>query len=277
VVYDWLTKRGIRWRVYHEGIPFFTLMPSWIGPILFDDEHFRSFDQLEEDLAGTPPDDLPQVIFVEPTYQDSPHLGFATDEHAPSGVSNGQEFLMRVYNAVTTSPSFWQGAVLVVDYDEHGGFFDHVSPPPIPTEPPQPGLYPRFETLGVRVPAYVISPFVKPGTVSNSLLDHTSVLKLLGEKFDPAGSYSSVVDARPVESVSAVLSFDQMVVDPPSVPAMDAYLAKRPAAAPLTVPEPNTMLQKAFSEAVANMRQQGAGPDHKKFGPLLQKMNEAGK
>ena len=100
---------------------------------------------------------------------------------------------------------------------------------------------------------------------------------MLGEKFDPAGSYSSVVDARPVESVSAVLSFDQMVVDPPSVPAMDAYLAKRPAAAPLTVPEPNTMLQKAFSEAVANMRQQGAGPDHKKFGPLLQKMNEAGK
>ena len=277
LVYDWLTARGISWRVYHEGIPFFALMLKWIVPILFDEEHFRSFDKLEDDLAGTPPNELPQVIFVEPAYQDAPHLDFATDDHAPSGVSNGQEFLMRVYNAVTTSPSFWRGAVMIVDYDEHGGYFDHVSPPPIPTEPPQPGLYPRFETLGVRVPAYVISPFVQPGLVSQALLDHTSVLKFLGEKFDPAGSYSAVVDSRPVESVSALLNFDNPVLDPPSVPALDAYLAQRPAAAPLTVPAPNTALQKAFSDAVANMRQQGAGPNHPKFGSLLKQMDAAGK
>ena len=184
---------------------------------------------------------------------------------------------MRVYNAVTSTPDFWQGTVMVVNYDEHGGFFDHLSPPAIPTEPPQPGLYPRFETLGVRVPAFVISPFVQPGTVSNALLDHTSVLKFLAERFDAAGSYSPVVDARRVGSVSAMLSFDNPVLDPPAAPAVDSYLAQRSAPPPLTVPEPKTALQRAFSDAVAGMRQQGAGPDHPKFGALLQAMAATGK
>jgi len=274
LVYDWLTAHGVNWRVYHQGIPFFTMMLKWVPEILGDD-HFRSFADLEADLVNTPPDSLPQVIFVEPTYGDAPHLGPSTDDHAPSGISFGQEFLMQVYNAVTASPSFWSNALMLVSYDEHGGFFDHVSPPLIPTAPPQAGLYPQFDSLGVRVPAYVISPFVAPGATSHLLFDHTSILKLLGQKFDSAGSYSTVVDARPVKSVAEALAFDNPISNAPAAPALNAYLAPQPPAPSVTAPAPKTPLQQAFRDSVDEMRRQGAGPDHKKFGPLIQHLDAA--
>jgi phospholipase C len=269
LVYDWLNRHNVSWCVYHQGIPFFTMMPKWTPEILLSN-HFRSFDKFESDLVNTPPDQLPQVIFVEPTYQDAPHLGFSTDQHAPSGVDNGEEFLMQVYNAASNSPSFWAGALLVVDYDEHGGFFDHVSPPMIPTAPPPNATYAQgFASLGVRTPGCVISPFVQQGFVSKAVLDHTSVLKLLGEKFGN-GSYSDVVDPRPVQSLSAVLNFDNPITDPPSAPAIDQYLAARaPMPAGATVPAPDSNLQKGFQVAVSRMRQQGANQNHPKFGKLL--------
>jgi phospholipase C len=274
LVYDWLTAHGVNWRVYHQGIPFFTMMLKWVDEILLSD-HFRSFDDLEGDLMNTPPDQLPQVIFVEPTYQDAPHLGWATDEHAPSGISNGQEFLMQVYNAVTNSRAFWQGAVMIVDYDEHGGFFDHVSPPMISTQPPPNATYTTpFVSLGVRTPGYVISPFVPAGSANHTLLDHISVLKLIGEKFGTNGSYSPVVDARPVQSLSAVLNFDSPITNPPSAPALNNYLAGRPPTPTgATVPAPDTNLQKGFQLAVASLKQNGADNNHPKFGELLAAMD----
>jgi phospholipase C len=269
LVYDWLTARGIKWCVYHQGIPFFTMMPRWIPEILLNN-HFRSFDDFEDDLVNTPPDQLPQVIFIEPTYQDAPHLGFSTDQHAPSGISNGEEFLMQVYNAVTNSPTFWQSALLIVDYDEHGGFFDHVSPPMIPTAAPANAAYTEgFVSLGVRTPACIISPFVQKSYISNARLDHTSVLKLLGEKFGN-GSYSNLVDSRPVQSVSTILNSDNLITDPPSAPALNEYLAARPPKpAGATIPTPNTNLQKGFQAAISNMRQHGGDQNHPKFGELL--------
>ena len=274
LVYDWLTARGVSWRVYHQGIPFFTMMPKWIPQILLTD-HFRDFGQLEGDLMNTPPDQLPQVIFIEPAYQDAPHLGWATDEHAPSGISSGQEFLMQTYSAVTNSRAFWQGVVMVVDYDEHGGFFDHVSPPLIPTNPPPNAAYNTpFVSLGVRTPGYVISPFVEAGSVSHALLDHTSVLKLIGEKFGNEGSYSPLVDARPVQSLSAVLNFNNPIATPPSAPALDKYLTGRPPTPTgATVPVPDTKLQAGFQNAIQNLKQEGADVDHPKFGKLLEAMD----
>ncbi len=212
------------------------------------------------------------MIFIEPTYGDAPHLGRSTDDHAPSGISDGQEFLMQVYNAVTATPSFWRSSVLIVTYDEHGGFFDHVSPPLIPTDPPPGASYTPFESLGVRTPAYVISPFVKPCPV-HSLFDHTSVLKFLGEKFGANGSYSSLVDARPVESVSATLDFANPILVSPPVPAVNDYLNQRPPApAGATVPAPDNELKESFRQGTEEMKRKGGGPDHPKFGTLLQQI-----
>lgn len=270
LVYDWLNRQGISWRVYHQEIPFFSIMPKWLPSILFS-SNFKCFEDLESDIRNTPPNQLPQVIFVEPTYQDAPHTGTATDDHAPDGVSNGQEFLMQVYKAVTASPDFWQGVLLVVDYDEHGGFFDHVPPALIETAAPDGATWSAgtFKSLGVRTPAFIISPFVQAGSVSHNLLDHTSVLKLLAERFG-GGSYSPQVDHRAVGSISHLLDFTNPIIPAPAPPVMDAYLASRPAA-PLGVvtPPTDTALQQAFSNVIANMKQQGADASHPKFGQLL--------
>ena len=181
---------------------------------------------------------------------------------------------MQVYNAVTNSRAFWQGAVMIIDYDEHGGFFDHVSPPMISTQPPPNATYTTpFGSLGVRTPGYVISPFVQSGSVNHTLLDHISVLKLMGEKFGN-GSYSPVVDARPVQSLSAVLDSASPIVTPPSAPALDKYLAGRPPTPTgATVPTPDTNLQKGFQTAVTNLKQKGADVNHPKFGKLLAAMD----
>jgi phospholipase C len=276
LVYDWLTEHKVSWRVYHQGIPFFTMMPKWVPDILLNDR-FRSFDDMEGDLMSTPPDQLPSVIFVEPTYQDAPHLGWSTDNHAPSGINNGQEFLMQVYNAVTNSPAFWRGTLLIVDYDEHGGFFDHVSPPMIRTDPPPDASYTEpFISLGVRTPGYVISPFVRPDSVNHAVLDHISVLKLIGEKFGLNGKYSPLVDARGVQSLSTVLDFDNPMNDPPAPPSLDAYLAARqPAPEGATVPQPNTRLQRGFRQAAAGLQRGGADANHAKFGKLIAGLGDA--
>src|SRR5450759_2495172 len=84
LVYDWLDAHNISWCVYHQGIPFFTMMLHWIPRILASD-HFRPFSQFEVDMANTPPAKRPKVVFIEPAYGDSPHLGRCTDDHAPSG------------------------------------------------------------------------------------------------------------------------------------------------------------------------------------------------
>jgi hypothetical protein len=96
--------------------------------------------------------------------------------------------------------------MLVVSYDEHGGFFDHFPPPTIRTES-RDGSYPAFDSLGVRVPGFVVSPFVSKRSVYSGVLDHTSVLKMLGDKFG-GGSYSADVDARAVRSLTEALDLD---------------------------------------------------------------------
>ena len=118
------------------------MMLRWIPDILRE-EHFRPLARLYDDVENEPPGEFPQVIFVEPAYTDAPHIGVACDDHAPSAIKGGQEFLLEVYRALTRVPDVWKGAVMVVTYDEHGGFFDHVSPPALRTEPPPGALYQR--------------------------------------------------------------------------------------------------------------------------------------
>ena len=166
------------------------------------------------------------MIFIEPIYSDAPHVGPACDDHAPAGIKAGQEFLFEAYRALRRSRDVWRRSVMVVTYDEHGEFFDHVSPPAVVTEPPPNAFYTdRFESLGIRVPAMVISPFVKPGSVHHGVLDHTSILKFIGEVFGGGHGYSAAVDARPVGSVMDVLDNPAGGRPPPPPPPMTDYIA----------------------------------------------------
>jgi phospholipase C len=82
--------------------------------------------------------------------------------------------------------------MLVVTYDEHGGFFDHV--PPLKISTTINGT--RISATGVRVPTFIISPYVKPGSVFTGLLDHTSLLQLLDDRFVKGEGYSIEVNQR---------------------------------------------------------------------------------
>ena len=269
LVYDWLTRNNIRWRVYHEDLPFFAMMPRWIPDILRE-EHFRPFGRLYDDVLNEPPGDFPQVIFIEPKYTDAPHIGPSSDDHAPSAIKGGQEFLLEVYRSMARVPDVWNGTVMVVTYDEHGGFFDHVSPPLLQTDPPPGAAYQKpFKSLGVRVPAFVISPFVKPKTVFNGLLDHVSILKFIGQKHGANGSYSDLVDRRGVGSVQDVLDAAASPRAAPGIPSLVPYLQKQPASAgfvPGTMPR--NQIQQGFQRALDTIRAAPAKPVGK-FADLL--------
>jgi phospholipase C len=257
------SDHGIKWRVYHEELPFYAMMLKWV-PRLFDEDHFRPLEQLSLDMANEPPDDFPSVIFVEPAYTDAPHLGAASDDHAPSAVKGGQAFLQEVYRDVTSDPDKWSGTVLIVTYDEHGGFFDHISPPALRTDPPEGVSYPPFETLGVRVPAFVISPFVKQGSVFNGRLDHTSILKFIGQKFDKGRHYSPEVDTRQVGSVIDALDLPEGGRDAPVIDTLQGYLAKEAQPAGFTPgSSPDSTLQSAFQRALDEVRVTPGQPSDK--------------
>jgi phospholipase C len=114
-----------------------------------------------------------------------------------------------VYEALSTGAA-WNNLVAFITYDEHGSFFDHVRPPAMATAAPSQALYnDGFKTLGVRVPGIVVSPFVRTASLCEEILDHTSILKFLGEKFD-AGRYTDLVDNRAVENASVALD-DQLL------------------------------------------------------------------
>jgi phospholipase C len=94
-----------------------------------------------------------------------------------SDVRNGQDFLNRVYTAVTNSPN-WPNTVMVINYDEWGGFFDHV-PPTIAPVPPADAALGSDGLRGFRTPAMLISPWSRRGAVVHGLYDHTSVLNMI--------------------------------------------------------------------------------------------------
>jgi phospholipase C len=228
LAYDWLDDHHVRWRVYHQGFfPFFSMMPRWSSQIVLSDK-FRRFEQLAIDVKLEPEATRPSVIFVEPKYTDSPHMGEGTDDHSPSSVLGGQQLLLDIYKALISNPVRWRRTVMILTYDEHGGFFDHVQPLPIVTKCPN-GKYPDFSSSGVRVPGLVISPLVTAGRIYSRNLDHVSILKLLGQKFGQ-GSYSAEVDARGVGSVLDTLDLDaprQIIPQPPDrsiVPAVAPYV-----------------------------------------------------
>ncbi len=143
---------------------------------LFIDEDAASF--LEDAARGR----LPAVSWIDPNFKDLNLVGSPpNDDHPPSDVQQGQELVLLVYNALATSPQ-WDKTLLLVVYDEHGGFFDHVAPPEHPPDD-DPKTFARY---GVRVPALVVSPWVAERKVSHTLYDHATIIRTILGRFCPA-------------------------------------------------------------------------------------------
>ncbi len=179
-IFEALDRRGLGWRVYH-GDPFPQVAALSVMDLKTMQSHFRGVDELREDLADE--DGAPAYVFIEPNYVllEPPLFDFrcGNSQHPTDDVARGEALVRQVYEAVRQSPH-WESSLLVITYDEHGGFYDHVVPPEaVPpgdvTDPVNNGHGFRFDRLGVRVPAVVVSPWV-PAVVDHTRYDHSSLL-----------------------------------------------------------------------------------------------------
>jgi phospholipase C len=165
-IWDVLAEHGVKGRYYRRNFSFLGLWGTRYTRIT------RSFaDFLRACRTGS----LPAVAYVEPAYT-LPVFGLGTDDHPPSDIRAGEWFLSQVYSAVTTGP-LWPRTLLVITFDEWGGFFEHVPPDHAPD------VNPLHSLRGFRVPTLLVSPFARRGHVDHGVYDHASILRLIEWRF----------------------------------------------------------------------------------------------
>jgi len=169
-IWDRLAAKSIPARYYCGNVSFLLLWNNKYASITKTQSQF---------FADCKAGKLPAVSFIDPnlTFVDEgPQSGIWNDDHPHADIRAGEYFLSTIYNAVTRGP-LWPRTLLVVTFDEWGGFFDHV-PPGV-----APDVDPRYERRGFRVPTLLVSPYARRGYVSNEVYDHTSILKLIEWRF----------------------------------------------------------------------------------------------
>ncbi|KAL3678449.1 hypothetical protein R1sor_021405 [Riccia sorocarpa] len=181
-IFESISDAGLSWGVYYQNIPatlFFQDLRKLKNVAKFKD--YSLFFKLHAKMGL-----LPNYVVLEQRYFDSKVLP-ANDDHPSHDVAEGQKFIKEVYETLRASPQ-WKEMLLLITYDEHGGFYDHV-PTPVKNVPSPDGLvgpspyYFAFDRLGVRVPTIAISPWINKGTVvhgpngptPDSEFEHSSV------------------------------------------------------------------------------------------------------
>jgi len=186
-IFNSLSAAGISWIDYYTTFPSGTTAELYpVFDTLSSLQYAKPIAQFFTDAAaGT----LPSFSLVDPDYD-------TQSQEDPQNIVVGEAFLGRVVEAVGGSPA-WRKTMLVITYDEHGGYYDHV-PPPVALAPDglgpivQPGesTYDGFTRYGFRVPAIVVSPYAKRDYISHLIYDHTAILAFLERKWNlPALTY----------------------------------------------------------------------------------------
>lgn len=179
-----LNDAHVSWRYYYQdNSVFLANWADWNDPNIRN--NVRNIQEYYNILASPNADrDLPQVVFIERAGASG------LDEHPENNVQTGSQRVSQIINALLNSAA-WPSSAFILTYDEGGGLFDHV--PPILVTPPdditpqdlqqrdQPGL---FNVSGFRVPIVVVSPWVKPHSVSHLPTDFTAILKLIETRFN---------------------------------------------------------------------------------------------
>lgn len=170
-----LTEAGVDWHEYYETIPG----TGTLG--LFDTPHI---DTLASFFADASAGQLAPLVLVDP---DLAEKGNASNDdfHPPGDVQVGDAFLDKVVSALVASPQ-WKRMAVFVTFDENGGLYDHVPPPPACAPDALGPIAPatgKFDRLGFRVPLVVISPYARGHYVSHRTYDHTSIVRFVETRF----------------------------------------------------------------------------------------------
>jgi len=185
--FDFLTQHQISWQGYYQIDPW--------ALFYFEDTnqpqnrvHMHHLDKFFRDLDNG---NLAQFSWLQPqmnTHQNPPDW-----QHPDASVKEGERLIKTVYEALRNS-SYWENTALLITYDEHGGFYDHVTPPQVGVPAPD-GVVASdgftFDRLGIRIPTIVISPWIPKGTIVHraqgptptSEYDHTSVIATCNKLF----------------------------------------------------------------------------------------------
>ena len=215
-IYNRLDDKGIDWAYYYGSIAVVSLLGN-PGPYQLDlgpndgTGRIRRFGDYQEHsgqffidaAAGT----LPPVTYIDPFF-------FLNDDHPPIHPINGQLLVSAVYNALAKSPQ-WKNCMLVITYDENGGFFDHVSPPQTTDDSLEKFQVDGFQQMGFRVPTIVAGPYAKQNYVSSTVYDHTSALKHLTNVF---GLESLNVRVDAANDLTDCIDMERLLANNPADP-----------------------------------------------------------
>jgi phospholipase C len=178
-IYDLLDSENIDWAVYHgDNLPQVLALSGM--DVLTTSTHFHDMDEFEADLADG---SIANYVFIEPDYGDdvtSSTFKCGNSQHPLDDITHGERLIKRVYEAIRNSP-VWEESLLIVGYDEGGGFFDSVhpgstvAPGDTITDPANNHHNFDFTQLGVRVPAIVCSPWIPRNLIDHRVYEHASV------------------------------------------------------------------------------------------------------
>jgi phospholipase C len=183
-IFDLLDDNCIEWKIF-EGDDFpvsFALSGMNLNAL---QGRFQNFEDFQSELSKA--DFGPQFVFIEPKYgahgfdvTGPGDFACGNSMHPLDDVTRGERLIKTVYEAIRNSPH-WEHSMLLIVFDEHGGFYDHVHPPTaVPPGDTMTESYIehhfQYDQLGVRVPALVISPLIPRGVIDHTIYDHTSML-----------------------------------------------------------------------------------------------------
>jgi phospholipase C len=204
-IFKRLQDKGIDWAVYYHDIPQAACFNYIRG--CKDSKHrkcFRHISEFYRDAASS--GSFPQYVFIEPAYFEPgktfwghlldrfkefarklglpirPSIAAPNDQHAPHDVRWGEILIADVYDTLRSQKKLWEQTLLIVLHDEHGGLYEHTHPPSLKyglDESTSPKGF-RFDRLGVRVPAFIVSPWVKP-MPDRTRHEHSSIVRIVRE------------------------------------------------------------------------------------------------
>ncbi len=224
-IFDRLDAYKVDWRVYYQQLASPLILPNFRNN---SSQVARTspFTQFATDAAAGK---LPPFTFLDPNYT-------TTSEENPQDIQIGEEFVANVVQTLMQAPT-WKHTALFITYDEHGGYYDHVPPPPAikpDAIPPMlapgdaPGAYDRY---GFRVPLIVVSPWARPNYVSRVVQDHTSITAFIERKWNlPAMTFRDA-NAQPMTDYfdlrhAAFREPPRLAAAPPLGPGLEACHAQ---------------------------------------------------
>jgi phospholipase C len=237
-IFDRLNSQRISWTDYTQSFPTGTTAELYPvdDTLLMTGSHKKAMSAFFTDAAAGR---LPAFSFLDPDY------GTQSQEN-PQNIVVGEAVLAQVVDALGNGPG-WNKTVLIFAYDEHGGYYDHVPPPPAlapdsvaPVVQPGEKRYESFRRYGMRVPGLIVSPYAKANYVSHTVFDHTSVLAFVERKWNlPA---MTMRDAN-ANDLTDLLDLNALAAGTPTFPALPALAApgNTPAALACSVTGPGTI------------------------------------